>query len=355
MLVALAFGLLGLGDLEATADRSAKFSSRSLDWRLFALGVRHLPDRAGADLRPLVLAWSGRLGLPFRLRDAIRLGFIGNVFNLVIPGAVGGDLIKAAFLGPGCRINKTQAIASMVIDRILGLLGLFLLAGIAGAPGLVAGRRRGPAPDRRRLGSRCCSGSSALAAIFGQALTRRYPATPRRTRPAREDPHRASKPMSDRLPQAARGGRSGRLAMSMFIHALNVIAFYIVSRTIFPNDLPSLASHFLMVPLVLFTTAVPLPFGALGLSEEVSEQLFKLVAHPAGALAMMGFRVLMYGGGVVSVVGLPGEHRGQASGACGASRRRPSPHAEEDLRDGAPGAEPRVKFGNFVPSRFGSF
>ena len=26
------------------------------------------------------------LGLPFRVRDAIRLGFIGNVFNLVIPG-----------------------------------------------------------------------------------------------------------------------------------------------------------------------------------------------------------------------------------------------------------------------------
>ena len=27
-------------------------------------------------------------------------------------------------------------------------------------------------------------------------------------------------------------------------------------------------------------------------------QLFKLVGHPDGALAMMGFRVLMYGGGL---------------------------------------------------------
>ena len=34
------------------------------------------------------------------LRDAMRLGFIGNVFNLVIPGAVGGDIVKGAFL---CR------------------------------------------------------------------------------------------------------------------------------------------------------------------------------------------------------------------------------------------------------------
>ena len=50
------------------------------------------------------------------------LGFIGIVFNLVIPGAVGGDLIKAAYL-VRMHIKKTQAIASMVIDRILGLLG----------------------------------------------------------------------------------------------------------------------------------------------------------------------------------------------------------------------------------------
>jgi hypothetical protein len=47
--------------------------------------------------------------------------------------------------------------------------------------------------------------------------------------------------------------------------------------------------------------AVPLPFGALGLSEGVSDQLFKLVGHPSGALAMMGFRVLMYGSAVIGI------------------------------------------------------
>jgi glycosyltransferase 2 family protein len=61
----------------------------------------------------------------------------------------------------------------------------------------------------------------------------------------------------------------------------------------------TLVQHFLMGPLTLFTMAVPLPFGALGLSEEVGQQLFKLVGHPSGALAMMGFRLLMYAGGLV--------------------------------------------------------
>ena len=89
---------------------------------------------------------------------------------------------------------------------------------------------------------------------------------------------------------------------SSMIHSLFVTAFYVVSRALFPDLVPGLAEHLLIVPLTLFTTAVPLPFGALGLSEQVSAQLFGMVSHPGGAIAMMGFRVLMYGGGIVSLL-----------------------------------------------------
>jgi hypothetical protein len=88
--------------------------------------------------------------------------------------------------------------------------------------------------------------------------------------------------------------------LSLFTHGLNVMAFYLVGRMLFPVQVPSLLAHFLLVPLVFFTTAAPLPFGALGLGEEVSEQLFRLVAHPGGALTMMAFRVLWYGGGLLA-------------------------------------------------------
>jgi hypothetical protein len=54
-----------------------------------------------------------------------------------------------------------------------------------------------------------------------------------------------------------------------------------------------------MVPLTLFTMVVPLPFGALGLSEGVGDQIGSLVQHPGGALAMLGFRVLMYACGLI--------------------------------------------------------
>ena len=87
----------------------------------------------------------------FKFSATMLLGFIGMVFNLVIPGAVGGDLIKAAYL-VRMRIRKTQAIASMVIDRILGLLALFILAAIAGGFAWQLAPTRRPQADRGGLG-----------------------------------------------------------------------------------------------------------------------------------------------------------------------------------------------------------
>ena len=72
------------------------------------------------------------LGLPFRMRDAMRLGFIGLLFNMVVPGAVGGDFVKAAYLMRE-QSRKTQAAASVAIDRLIGLLGMFVLAVAVGA------------------------------------------------------------------------------------------------------------------------------------------------------------------------------------------------------------------------------
>jgi hypothetical protein len=64
------------------------------------------------------------------MRDALRIGFLGYLFNLAPLGIVGGDLLKAVILarerpGPNCR---SKALASVVVDRIVGLYVLFLMA-----------------------------------------------------------------------------------------------------------------------------------------------------------------------------------------------------------------------------------
>ena len=241
----------------------------------------------------------------FTLRSTMLLGFIGYVFNLVIPGAVGGDLIKAAYL-VRMHIKKTQAVASMVIDRILGLLGLFVAGGDRGDDAWSVAT-----PEVRKLilAAWVATGLGflVLAVIFTQAVTRLFPGLGSgHGTDARADHDRAPDDVGD-LPAAARRGLRGPGPLGLRPRAER-LAFYLMSKMLFPTGLTTtLAQHFLMVPLTLFTMVVPIPFGALGVSEEVGNQLGKLVGHPGGALAMLGFRVLMYACGLISAVRLPGQ------------------------------------------------
>ena len=227
------------------------------------------------------------------------LGFIGYVFNLVIPGAVGGDFIKAAYL-VRMHIKKTQAVASMVIDRIIGLLGLFVLAAIAGG---VAWNSVQSADVRKLIVAAWIATGLAfmvLVLIFTQALTRLFPGLGGSGHGRLAGIMIELKEMSStyrrRLDIVFLG-----LVLSVLGHTLNVIAFYLIGKMLFPDTMvTTLAQHFLMVPLTLFTMVVPMPFGALGVSEGVGDQIGKLVGHPGGALAMLGFRVLMYACGLIS-------------------------------------------------------
>ena len=296
-LSALAFGLLGFTIWKNREDL-ARVLRGPFDGHFFGLmalgfGV-YMVALMLTFLRWFILVRAQ--GTPFRFRDAVWLGFIGNLFNLVIPGAVGGDLVKLGFLFK-MGMNKTQAAASLVIDRVLGLLGLFLLASLSGARAWPAA---GPEPRRLILliWAALAAGLVGLAVLFTPALY-----APLKRLVAGRGKLAA---VADELESMAAAYRSrlgtvlGVLAMAVGIHSLYIVAFYASGLALFRDyQIPPLADHFLIVPVVLFTTAAPLPFGALGVSEVASKQLFNLVHHPKGDLAMMGYRVLMYAGGVV--------------------------------------------------------
>ena len=133
------------------------------------------------------------------------------------------------------------------------------------------------------------------------------------------------------------GTIAGCLATAVVSHAIFVGAFSVVDHALYPASAPSLGRHYVIVPLALFTTAVPLPFGALGLTEQASERLFELVGFPGGAVAMMGFRVLMYAGGLVSVLVYLANMRQVRD------LREQAETIEEELEEGAIGREPQTE------------
>ncbi|WP_432799776.1 lysylphosphatidylglycerol synthase transmembrane domain-containing protein [Poriferisphaera sp. WC338] len=70
-------------------------------------------------------------GLAVSKRKAYRLTMVGLFFNFCMPGMTGGDVVKAYYAAKGSG-SRSTAIMSVALDRVAGLFGLILLAGIVG-------------------------------------------------------------------------------------------------------------------------------------------------------------------------------------------------------------------------------
>ena len=65
--------------------------------------------------------------IEIRLWEVVRLTFLGQFFNAVVPGVVGGDLVKA-FYAAKHTPRKGAAMVTVFVDRLMGLTELVLLA-----------------------------------------------------------------------------------------------------------------------------------------------------------------------------------------------------------------------------------
>ena len=77
-------------------------------------------------LRWQVLLREQNLQLPFRRVHA--LYYVGHFFNAFLLGATGGDVAKAYYVTKATKHNKAEAVATVLIDRLVGLLTLIGLS-----------------------------------------------------------------------------------------------------------------------------------------------------------------------------------------------------------------------------------
>jgi uncharacterized protein (TIRG00374 family) len=108
----------------------AVLASLSETWPwLLAAFLLTLPPFWIVSYRFKVILSSQGIEVPFR--QALRWTMIGSFFDLAMPSSNGGDFIKAGYVvghvGAGLR---TRAVMAVAFDRVIGLLGLFLLANV---------------------------------------------------------------------------------------------------------------------------------------------------------------------------------------------------------------------------------
>lgn len=127
----IVYGLFHYNRVDAQA-----FSVLVPNWRWLGCALLcTLPSYLVVALRfHQVLANQGII-VPFA--RALRWTMVGSLLDIVMPSSSGGDLVKAGMVvnhvGAG---RRTQGVAAVAFDRVLGMLGLFLLAGLAGVVAL---------------------------------------------------------------------------------------------------------------------------------------------------------------------------------------------------------------------------
>ncbi len=130
-LLRLAVGLAIIGWLIVRMDVGDLFDALSTgvgNWPWLGAGcVMLLVALCACGLRWKMLLEAQQIKIP--LRNVVHIFFVGQFFNLFLMGATGGDLIKACLVARTAGDRKTEAVSSVLIDRMIGLMVLTLLAG----------------------------------------------------------------------------------------------------------------------------------------------------------------------------------------------------------------------------------
>ncbi|HTV48595.1 MAG TPA: lysylphosphatidylglycerol synthase transmembrane domain-containing protein [Phycisphaerae bacterium] len=140
-------------------------------WLLFAaLAILGLPF--------LITSWRWRkllivqdIHLPYS--KALTLTFVGQFYSTFLPGTTSGDIVKIMYTG---RLTgqKTKSAVTVVLDRVIGLVGMIIVGGTAAAIQLAYDWKQDPAhvvsDDQLLIHVLLLTGGILLAAIIGAVV-----------------------------------------------------------------------------------------------------------------------------------------------------------------------------------------
>lgn len=225
---------------------------------------------AGALRWRVLLTAYGATSRP-SLPRALQLYFVSFFYNNFLPGAVAGDVVRGVVTRDAFgERGATAGLAVVLVERALGLFGVFLLLGI----GLAT------AGDSLDTGSLWIWSALGIAGSFALVL-----ALPFTRRIARVLPGPLRR-IAERVPElAAPGAFAGAAALSVVTQVLVAVAGYVLLHAIEPRV--DLGASLLIVPLAAATTFLPITVGGAGAREAVYVTLgASLFAMPrADALA----------------------------------------------------------------------
>lgn len=267
--------------------------SGKLDLSQIARSLSHWPELIAILIllytQVAATAWRWNLLLKaqeihFPYSRAMSLTMIGVLFNVVIPGAVGGDLMKAYYVTRAAAGRKSPAATSILMDRVVGLQGLFLLSAVM--VGLNFHELLG-SPTTRHLGMLVVAGAAGGLILLYAAVSsgahiaewKHVPGVVRNVFRALSEYHRRVSV----IPVA--------IGISILAHLLACLGYYLALRTVGAAGGVSAADFFLLVPLGLISTAIPISPAGIGVGQAAFFALFHLLSASQATAAASAFTI----------------------------------------------------------------
>jgi hypothetical protein len=228
------------------------------------------------------------------LAAVMRIFFTSSFVGNFLP-SIGGDVYRAYELAE-LDVRPAQAAASVLMDRVLGVLSIVLVAAAALAfartvdvPGAI--------PALLIVSAGC---AVVAAAVFSERAAAAAVALASRMPSARV--HQIARGLTDAVRRYAthHGAMLSVLLLSVLVQLLRVIQAYCLGRALAMAEPPGL--YFAFVPLITLIMQIPITIAGLGTTQYAFERLFGYAGVAAPQAVALSILFLALG----TVGNLPG-------------------------------------------------
>ncbi len=224
-------------------------------------------------------------GIGLSFWRSTKLTFLGLFYNNIMPGMAGGDVLKAYYAARETS-RKTSAVVAVFFDRLIGLLGLALLAAITILINYGDRRFHGVAE-----GIAIFIAVVAVGAIF--IFSHRLRRLIRFKKIMRVVPFASVRRILKEIDNAIFIYRSHKKAVliailiSLFGHSFMITACYVFSRAI-GIEVLTIGDCFVFLPAVFMIMSIPISMAGWGLAENSFGWLLSAVGVSLGESTTMG-------------------------------------------------------------------
>ena len=229
---------------------------------------------------------------------SLRLTLISNLFMVALPGMVGGDVVKAAYLCRNMNNRRLNVISATFMDRIMGAYALFMIGAIASVglwafPNLISSEFWEAVVSSRVILIPPLL-FAAITLLLAMAMNELLYT-------------RLASPLLNRVPMGGHllrfldtiymhrrypGRLSYLVGLSVLNHLLNIAIFMCVAMAI--DEALPLLSQFFLNALAMVGNLVPITPGGIGLTEGVFHYLYLLAGSENGATIGLVSRLITY-------------------------------------------------------------